>query len=84
MRPSTNRSIVLALSVIATACSGDISSSMPSPTGASFVQANGAQLVRFSGSIATADQAVVAPPFLLATGTGEAAKASRMLSEIGG
>jgi hypothetical protein len=71
MRPSTNRSIVLALSVIATACSGDISSSMSSPTGASFVQTNGAQPVRFSGSIVTADQAVVAPPFLLATGTGE-------------
>ena len=71
MRPSTNRSIILALSVIATACSGDISSSTLSPTDASFVQTKGAQPVRFSGSIVTADQAVVAPPFLLATGTGE-------------
>ena len=71
MRPITNRSIILALSVIATACSGDISSSMLSPTSASLVKANGAQPVPFRGSIATADQAVVAPPFLLATGTGE-------------
>ena len=71
MRPSTNRSLVLALSVIATACSGDISSSMLSPTSGSLVKANGAQPVRFTGTIATADQAVIAPPFLLATGTGE-------------
>ena len=71
MRPITNRSIILALSVIATACSGDISSSALSPTSASLVKANGAQPVPFRGSIATADQAVLAPPFLLANGTGE-------------
>jgi hypothetical protein len=71
MRPVTNRSIILALSVIATACSGDISSPSLSSTSASLVKANGAQPVPFRGSIVTADQAVIAPPFLLATGTGE-------------
>jgi hypothetical protein len=75
MRPITSRSIILALSVIATACSGDISSPSLSPTSASLVKANGAangaQPVPFRGSITTADQAVIAPPFLLATGTGE-------------
>jgi hypothetical protein len=71
MRPITSRSIILALSVIATACSGDISSSALSPTSASLVKANGAQPLPFRGSITTADQAVIAPPFLLATGTGE-------------
>jgi hypothetical protein len=71
MRPITSRSIILALSVIATACSGDISSPSLSPTSASLVKANGAQPVQFRGSITTADQAVIAPPFLLATGTGE-------------
>jgi len=71
MRPITNRSLVLALSVIVTACSGDISNSALSPTSASLVKANGAQPVPFRGTITTADQAVIAPPFLLANGTGE-------------
>ena len=69
MRPSINRSIVLALSVIATACNPDLSSSPLSPTSASFSQAG--KSVPFRGSIAMADQGVIAPPLILVDGTGE-------------
>jgi hypothetical protein len=70
MRPITNRSIILALTIIATACSGDLSNTSLSPTSASLTRTQGPSL-QFRGSITTAETAVVAPPFLLATGTGE-------------
>jgi hypothetical protein len=71
MRPSTNRSIVLALSVIATACSGDISSSLLSPTNASFTQTQGSNSVPFRGTIKLTEHGVLAPPHLLFTGAGD-------------
>lgn len=71
MRQSTNRSIVLAVSAIAAACTGDNSSSSLSPTSASFTQSQASQSVPFRGTIELADQVVVVPPHLLATGTGE-------------
>ena len=71
MRPRTQLSIALALSVFATACGGDITSSLLSPTHASLAKAQGSQSIPFRGTIETADHAVLAPPNLLVTGSGE-------------
>ena len=71
MRQSTNRSIVLVLTVIVTACSGDLSRSPLSPTSASFTQTQGSNSVPFRGTITLTEHGVVAPPHLLFTGTGD-------------
>ena len=73
MRPIM-RPIMLAVSVIGTACSDEVSSSPTSPTSAVFARAQAkaqddAQ-VPFRGSFTAADQGVVVPPHLLVQGTG--------------
>jgi hypothetical protein len=70
MRPNTNRSIVLALCAIATACGGDLSSSALSPNSASLTQNRGSQSVPFRGTLEATEHGVVVPPHLLATGSG--------------
>ena len=70
MRPNTNRSIVLALCAIATACGGDLPSSALSPNSASFTQNGGSQSVPFRGTLDATEHGVVVPPHLLATGSG--------------
>ena len=70
MRPNTNRSIVLALCAIATACGGDLPSSALSPNSASFTQNRGSQSVPFRGTLKATEHGVVVPPHLLATGSG--------------
>jgi len=73
MRPIM-RPIILAVAVLATACSDQGSSSPTAPTSAIFARAqakaqNGAE-VPFRGSFTATDQGVVVPPHLLVQGTG--------------
>ena len=71
MRPSMMGSIVLAAGVIASACSSDVSKAPTSPTAASYSPARRGESLPFRGTITTADQAEIAPPFLYSDGTGE-------------
>ena len=74
MRSIVLRPIILAASVLAAACSDQVSGSPTSPTTMPLVptqtQRNATQLP-LQGSFTTADQAVVAPPTVLIQGTGE-------------
>ena len=75
MRPIVMRPIILALSVLAAACRDHVSSSPTSPSivavAATPAQSRSATELPFRGSFTAADKAVVAPPNLLAQGTGE-------------
>jgi hypothetical protein len=65
--------IIFAVSVLAAACSDQVSSSPTSPISANAARglAQSAVQLPFRGSITTADQGVVVPPKVLVEGTGE-------------
>jgi hypothetical protein len=74
MRSIVLRPIILAASVLAVACSDQVSSTPTSPTSmllASTQTQRSATRLPFRGSFTAADQGVVAPPNLLIQGTGE-------------
>ena len=73
MRPIVMRPMILAVSVLAAACSDQTSTSPTSPTIAALAQApsrNATQLP-LRGSFTAADRSTVAPPTLQLQGTGE-------------
>jgi len=75
MRPIVMRPIILAVSVLAAACSDQGSTSPTSPASTALAttpaQSRSATELPFRGSLTTDEKAVVAPPNLLAQGTGE-------------
>jgi hypothetical protein len=71
MRPIVMRPIILAVSVLAAACSDQVSTSPISPTSPVLAHSRNATQLPFSGTFTAADQGVVVPPNLLVQGTGE-------------
>ena len=74
MRPIVMQPIILAVSVLAAACSDQGSTSPTSPASAGLAspaQSRSATELPSRGSLSAAEKAVVAPPNLLAQGTGE-------------
>jgi hypothetical protein len=71
MRPIVMRPIILAVSVLAAACSDQVSTSPTSPTSPALAHSRNATQLPFSGTFTAADQGVVVPPNLLVEGTGE-------------
>ncbi len=70
MRPIVMRPIILAVSVLAAACSDQVSTSPTSPTSPALAHSHNATQLPFSGAFTAADQGVVVPPNLLVQGTG--------------
>lgn len=71
MRPSFMSSIVIAASLLGSACGGDVSTAPTSPASASLARGQGGKSLPFRGTIATADRSQIAPPNLLLSGTAE-------------
>lgn len=73
MRPIVMRPIILALSVLAAACSDQASTSPTSPTSATLAEAHSLNATRLPlrGTFTAADQGVVVPPSLLVQGAGD-------------
>src|SRR5215207_6441140 len=71
MRSSITKCLVVSASVLASACSGDVSSAPASPASASLARGQGRESLPFRGTITTADRSAVAPPNLLISGTAE-------------
>ena len=69
MRPIVMRPIILAVSVLAAAFSGQVSPT--SPTSPALAHSRNATQLPFGGTFTAADQGVVVPPSLLVQGTGE-------------
>src|SRR5688572_23001161 len=71
MRPIVMRRIILAASVLAAACSDQVSTSPTSPTSLALSHSRNATQLPLRGTFTAADQGVVVPPNLLLQGTGE-------------